>query len=75
MVYIRRFHDRRLFQTRFIENLIQRIAQYKIPITRLPKLGDAIKKQLAGNYTTYLKEDFEGFKTLLNKLLELLEIN
>lgn len=63
------------FKQDLLENIIQRIAQYKIPITRLPKLGDAIKKELAANYTTYLKEDFEGFKTLLNKLLELLEIN
>lgn len=63
------------FKQNLLENIIQRIAQYKIPITRLPKLGDAIKKELAANYTTYLKEDFEGFKTLLNKLLELLEIN
>lgn len=63
------------FKQDLLENIIQRIAQYKIPITRLPKLGDAIKKELAANYTTYLKEDFEGFKTLLNKLLGLLEIN
>lgn len=63
------------FKQDLLENIIKRIAQYKIPITRLPKLGDAIKKELAANYTTYLKEDFEGFKTLLNKLLELLEIN
>lgn len=63
------------FKQDLLENIIQRIVQYKIPITRLPKLGDAIKKELAANYTTYLKEDFEGFKTLLNKLLELLEIN
>lgn len=63
------------FKQDLLENIIQRIAQYKIPITRLPKLGDAIKKELAANYTTYLKEDFEGFKTLLNKLLELLEIS
>lgn len=63
------------FKQDLLENIIQRIAQYKIPITRLPKLGDAIKKELAANYTTYLKEDFEGFKILLNKLLELLEIS
>lgn len=63
------------FKQDLLENIIQRIAQYKIPITRLPKLGDAIKKELAANYTTYSKVDFEGFKPLLNKLLELLEIN
>lgn len=63
------------FKQDLLENIIQRIAQYKIPITRLPKLGDAIKKDLAANYTTYSKVDFEGFKPLLNKLLELLEIN
>lgn len=62
------------FKQDLLENIIQRIAQYKIPITRLPKLGDAIKKDLAANYTTYSKVDFEGFKPLLNKLLELLEI-
>ena len=63
------------FKQDLLENIIQRIAQYKIPITRLPKLGDAIKKELATNYTTYPKVDFEGFKPLLYKLLELLEIN
>lgn len=63
------------FKQDLLENIIQRIAQYKIPITRLPKLGEAIKKDLAANYTTYSKEDFEGFKPLLNKLLELLAIN
>ena len=63
------------FKQDLLENIIQRIAQYKIPITRLPKLGDAIKKELAANYTTYSKVDFEGFKPLLDKLLELLEIN
>ena len=47
------------FKQDLLENIIKRIAQYKIPITRLPKLGDAIKKELAANYTTYLKEDFE----------------
>ncbi len=62
------------FKQDLLENIIQRIAQYKIPITRLPKLGEAIKKDLAANYTTYSKVDFEGFKPLLNKLLELLEI-
>lgn len=60
------------FKQDLLENIIQRIAQYKIPITRLPKLGDAIKKELAANYTAYSKEDFEGFKPLLNKLFELL---
>ena len=63
------------FKQDLLENIIQRIAQYKIPITRLPKLGDAIKKELATNYTTYPKVDFEGFKPLFYKLLELLEIN
>ena len=30
---------------------------------------------LAANYLTYSKEEFLGFKTLLNKLIELLEID
>ena len=62
------------FKKELLEDIIQRFAHFIIPITRLPKLGEAIKKELASNFLNYSKEDFEGFKPLLDKLIELIEI-
>lgn len=63
------------FSEERIKKIINSIINIRHPYKDLPKLGECIKKELAANYLTYPKEDFKGFKTLLDKLLELLEID
>ena len=41
------------------------------PFKNLPKLSSRIKKGLEDNYLTFTKEEFEGFITLLDKIVEL----
>ena len=60
------------FKQELLEGIIHSIAHFTRPITRLPNLGDKIKKNLATNYLSYSKEDFEGFKPLLDKIIEIL---
>ena len=62
------------FSKEHITEIINSIISIRHPYKDLPKLGEGIKRELSANYLTYPKEDFEGFKPLLNKLLELLEI-
>ncbi|MBP5601889.1 MAG: AAA family ATPase [Treponema sp.] len=62
------------FSNDLLESIINRISQLSHPVTRLPKLGEGIKKELASEFINFKKSDFEGFKPLLDKLLELLEI-
>ena len=63
------------FSKEHITEIINSIINIRHPYKDLPKLGEGIKRELAANYLNYPKEDFEGFKPLLNKLLELLEID
>lgn len=63
------------FSKEHINKIIKSIINIRHPYKDLPKLGEGIKRELAANYLTYPKEDYEGFKPLLNKLLELLEID
>lgn len=58
--------------TEIITNLI---SGKKHPVKGLSNLSKRVKDTLANKYKEYSKEDFEGFKPLLDKLLELLEIN
>ena len=58
--------------TEIINNLI---SGNKHPVKSLSNLSKRVKDTLANKYLDYSKEDFEGFKPLLDKLLELLEIN
>lgn len=62
------------FSNDLLESIINKISKLSHPVTKLPKIGEGIKKELASDYMNYGKSDFEGFKPLLNKLLELLEI-
>ena len=41
------------------------------PLKNLPKLSSRIKKGLEDKLMTFTKEEFEGFITLLNKIVEL----
>lgn len=63
------------FSKEHITKIIDSIINLRHPYKNLPKLGEGIKKELASNYLTYSKEEFLGFKPLLDKILELLEIN
>lgn len=63
------------FSKEHITEIINSIINIRHPYKDLPKLGEGIKRELAANYLNYPKEDFEGFKPLLDKLLELLEID
>nr|MCR5288855.1 hypothetical protein [Treponema sp.] len=58
-----------------IRNIIDSIIKLRHPYKDLPKLGEKVKEQLKLQYKTYNKSVFEGFKPLLDKLLELLEIS
>ena len=61
------------FSKDLIVKIIKKNSKLSHPVTRLPKLGDKIKEDLASDYMNYKKSDFEGFKPLLDKLLEMLE--
>ena len=41
------------------------------PFKNLPKLSSRIKKELEDKYMTFAKEEFEGFITLIEKIVEL----
>ena len=58
--------------TEIITNLI---SGKKHPVKGLSNLSKRVKDTLSNKFQDYSKEDFEGFKFLLDKLLELLEIN
>lgn len=60
------------FSQVLLEDIIKRVSKLSHPVTKLPKLGEKIKKELQNNYHNYSKTDFEGFKPLLDKLSELL---
>lgn len=62
------------FSQNLLEKIIKRISKLSHPVTKLPKLGENIKKELQNNYLNYSKTDYEGFKPLLDKLSELLGI-
>ena len=48
------------------------ISGRKHPVKGLSNLSKRVKETLVNKYLDYSKEDFEGFKPLLNKLFELL---
>lgn len=60
------------FPKEHIENLINSIIVLRHPYKNLPKIGEKVKEELKNNYYTYDKSVFEGFKPLLDKILELL---
>lgn len=62
-------------ETKITEIINNLISGNKHPVKSLSNLSKRVKDTLANKYRDYSKEDFEGFKPLLNKLLELLEIN
>ena len=62
------------FSQALLEDIIKRVSKLSHPVTKLPKLGEKIKKELQNNYHNYPKTDYEGFKPLLDKLSELLGI-
>lgn len=60
------------FSKNKIESIItNKISSIKHPYKDLPNLSSCIKKELKENYMTYSKEDFEGFKVLLDKIHEM----
>lgn len=60
------------FSKNKIESIItNKISSIKHPYKDLPNLSSCIKKELKENYMTYSKEDFEGFKVLLDKIYEM----
>ena len=59
-----------------IQSIIDQLLRVKKhPVKNLSNLSKGVKTTLAKQYKNYTKVDFEGFKPLLNKLLELLEIS
>ena len=63
------------FSEALIENIItDLIKTKKHPIKEVANLPKRIKETLANKYHDYSKLEYEGFKPLLNKLLELLGI-
>lgn len=62
-------------EAKIIEIINNLISGNKHPVKSLSNLSKRVKDTLANKYLDYSKEDFEGFKPLLDKLLELLEIN
>jgi hypothetical protein len=63
------------FSEALIENIItDLINTKKHPIKEVANLPKRIKETLANKYHDYSKLEYEGFKPLLNKLLELLGI-
>lgn len=58
--------------TEIITNLI---SGKKHPVKGLSNLSKRVKDTLSNKFQDYSKEDFEGFKFLLDKLLEFLKIN
>lgn len=62
-------------EAKIIEIINNLISGNNHPVKSLSNLSKRVKDTLANKYLDYSKEDFEGFKPLLDKLLELLEIN
>ena len=63
------------FPERLIKEIINKLLEgKKHPIKEIPNLPKRIKDILANNYHNYPKTDYEGFKSLLDKLIELLGI-
>ena len=63
------------FPERLIKEIINKLLEgKKHPIKEIPNLPKRIKDILANNYHNYSKTDYGGFKPLLDKLIELLEI-
>lgn len=65
-----------LLEDYFKESLITNIVSdlvltKKHPVKNLPTLGKQVKSTLANSYLRYSKEDFEGFKVLLDKIYEM----
>ena len=59
-----------------IKTIIEAISKVRHPYKELPNLGDKIKEELKNKCSEYNdKSMFNGFKPLLDKLLELLEIS
>ena len=46
----------------------------KHPVKNLSNLSKRVKDTLADKFRDYPKEDFEGFKPLLNKIVELISL-
>ena len=63
------------YENKIVEIIDNLISGKKHPVKSLSNLSKRVKDTLANKYKEYSKEDFEGFKPLLDKLLELLEIN
>ena len=63
------------YENKIVEIIDNLISGKKHPVKSLSNLSKRVKDTLANKYKEYPKEDFEGFKPLLDKLLELLEIN
>ena len=62
------------FPEKIIADIINSlIGGKKHPVKNLPNLSKDVKSVLVGEYQHYSKEDFIGFKPLLDKLLEMLE--
>lgn len=61
------------FPQAVIENIVNRSINYAHPFTKNLnfKLEEKIKNYLEQNYKSYPKEDFEGFKVLLDKIYEM----
>lgn len=62
------------FPQTIIENIVNNSITYAHPFTKNLnfKLEDKIKNNLEQNFKSYSKEDFEGFKVLLDKIYEMI---